>query len=111
MRWHPKRLVVSKLQAAAAIWHNPLAGSSTAWGMELSMHNSVTRPQLCRGAEHRNDVGPAAPVSFILEPVDRIGALPAAIGLLADYETPETGQMLCTAAVRRLKARRASRVR
>jgi hypothetical protein len=47
----------------------------------------LTRLRLQRNAEHLHTLGPRATAEFIAELSDRIGGLPAALGLLEEYRT------------------------
>jgi hypothetical protein len=51
------------------------------------MHDTLTRLRLQRGAQHLHSLGPSAVAGFIEDLSARIGGLPAAVGLLAEYET------------------------
>ena len=51
------------------------------------MHDTLTRLRLQRGTQHLHALGPSAVAGFIEDLSARIGGLPAAVGLLAEYET------------------------
>lgn len=73
------------MQAPTAISHGRMPGSSAAWGMETTMHDTLTRSRLQTGAHHLHTLGPGAVAAFIEDLAERIGGLPAAVGLLAEY--------------------------
>jgi hypothetical protein len=75
------------LQAATAISHHHASGSSTAFGMEIAMSDMLTRSRLHTGAYHLHALGPRAVAEFIEDLAKRIGGLPAAVGLLAEYSS------------------------
>ena len=50
------------------------------------MPNTLTRVRLQRGAQHPYAPGPSALAGFIEDLSVRIDGLPAAVGLLAEYE-------------------------
>ena len=50
--------------------------------------------RLQRGAEHLHRLGPRAIAGYLGDLSRRIGGLPAALGLLAEYETKLTPDML-----------------
>ncbi len=52
---------------------------------------------LQRGAEHLHKLGPRALAEFLREHASRIGGLPAALGLLSEYERRLTPAMICAA--------------
>ena len=51
------------------------------------MHDTLTRSRLHTGAQHLRTLGPGAVAAFIEDLAARIGGLPAAVGLLAEYST------------------------
>ena len=55
--------------------------------METAMHDTLTRSRLQTGAHHLHALGPRAVAAFIEDLAKRIGGLPAAVGLLAEYSS------------------------
>jgi hypothetical protein len=53
--------------------------------METTMFDTLTRSHLQAGAHHLHTLGPDAVAAFIQDLAMRIGGLPAAVGLLAEY--------------------------
>jgi hypothetical protein len=51
------------------------------------MHDTLTRSRLQTGAHHLHALGPRAVAAFIEDLAKRIGGMPAAIGLLAEYSS------------------------
>jgi hypothetical protein len=54
----------------------------------------ITRLRLQRDVEHLHALGSRATVEFIVDLTERIGGLPAALALLAEYERRLTPEMI-----------------
>jgi hypothetical protein len=56
--------------------------------------NIFDQLRLQRGAEHLHRLGPRATAEFLAEIAERIGGLPATLGLLAEYQYRLSPQMM-----------------
>jgi hypothetical protein len=54
----------------------------------------IARLHLQRGAEHLHQLGGRATAEFLAEVVDRIGGMPAIMGLLTEYQRRLSPQLL-----------------
>ena len=70
------------------------------------MMDPLDRLRLQRGAEHLHRLGARATAEFVAELAARIGGMPAAVGLLTEYERRLTPGMIAAAGGDRFPTRR-----
>jgi hypothetical protein len=65
----------------------------------------LSRLRLQRGAEHLHALGPRATAELLAEVADRIGGMPAIMGLLTEYQQRLSPQLLRSVGGHRFPAR------